>query len=335
MTVHDHSTRSSAEPPLNWPPVSTPDDHTDFAGPTASYPTTTDSGPGYGAAASAHASPAAPPSYNSPAVHGSLPAHAEGGPTSTWTPVNDAGGAPPTWTPPENNGGGGDRPGGGRKNAKLAAAGALVAVAVASAGITAGVMAATGSDSSASAQGGPGGGQFPGGGGMNGGGTMGGGTGASTALHGEYVVSDGNGGYTTQVTQTGTVSAVSSSSMTVKSTDGYSQTYVITTSTTVDNGADQISSVATGHTVRVIATSADSKATATSITDTNLASTQQGTQGGTQQGGTQQGGQAPSGMQGGQQGGLPGGGQMQQGQAPGGTGTGTGTAANSGTATGT
>ncbi|MEV4344233.1 hypothetical protein AB0J83_07130 [Actinoplanes sp. NPDC049596] len=242
MTVHDHSTRSPAEPPRAWPPVAnSPDDHTAFAGPTATYPT---------------------------------------------TPATDAEG---TWTPPENNGNGG-----GRKNAKLAVAGALVAVAVASAGITAGVMAATGGDSSSSAQGGPGGGQFPGRGAMSGGG----GAGPSAALHGEYVVSDGNGGYTTQLTQTGTVSAVSSSSITVKSTDGYSQTYVISSSTTVDNGADQISSVATGHTVQVIATSADAKATATSITDTDLAAT------GTQQGGA---GQAP--------GGAPGVGQM-PGQAP-------------------
>ncbi|MET0425463.1 MAG: hypothetical protein ABW046_16380 [Actinoplanes sp.] len=193
-------------------------------------------------------------------------------------------GAPPTWTPPSGDAG---KPGaGGRKNPKVAVAGALVAVAVASAGITAGVMAATGGDStSASAAGPGGGGQGPGMGGR--GGTMGGGGGAAAALHGEYVVSDGNGGYATQLTQTGTVSAVSSSSITVKSTDGFSQTYVITSVTSVDNGQDQIADVVTGHTVRVVATSADSTATATTITDSDLASTTQ------QQSGGQPGGGAP------------------------------------------
>jgi hypothetical protein len=48
-----------------------------------------------------------------------------------------------------------------------------------------------------------------------------------TSLHGEFVVSDGAGGYTTVLTQTGTVTAISSTSITVRSADGYSGTYVI------------------------------------------------------------------------------------------------------------
>jgi len=48
----------------------------------------------------------------------------------------------------------------------------------------------------------------------------------STSLHGEFVVPDG-GGYTTVLTQTGTVTAISPTSITVRSDDGYSQTYVI------------------------------------------------------------------------------------------------------------
>jgi hypothetical protein len=56
----------------------------------------------------------------------------------------------------------------------------------------------------------------------------------------------------------------------------------------VDNGSDQISSVAAGHTVRVVA---DSKASATAITDTNLSGGQnQGAQGGQNQGGPGGGG---------------------------------------------
>jgi hypothetical protein len=49
----------------------------------------------------------------------------------------------------------------------------------------------------------------------------------STSLHGEFVVPDGAGGYTTQLTQTGTVTAISPTSITVRSEDGFSQTYVI------------------------------------------------------------------------------------------------------------
>ena len=48
-----------------------------------------------------------------------------------------------------------------------------------------------------------------------------------TSLHGEFVVRDAAGGYTTVLTQTGTVTANSPTSITVRSDDGYSQTYVI------------------------------------------------------------------------------------------------------------
>jgi hypothetical protein len=48
-----------------------------------------------------------------------------------------------------------------------------------------------------------------------------------TSLHGEFVVRDGMGGYATVLSQTGTVTASSPTSLTVRSDDGYSQTYVI------------------------------------------------------------------------------------------------------------
>lgn len=48
-----------------------------------------------------------------------------------------------------------------------------------------------------------------------------------TSLHGEFVVRDGMGGYTTVLNQTGRVTASSPTSITVLSDDGYSQTYVI------------------------------------------------------------------------------------------------------------
>jgi hypothetical protein len=50
---------------------------------------------------------------------------------------------------------------------------------------------------------------------------------SSTSLHGEFVVPDGSGGYSTVLTQTGTVTAISPTSITVRSADGYSRTYVI------------------------------------------------------------------------------------------------------------
>ena len=46
-------------------------------------------------------------------------------------------------------------------------------------------------------------------------------------LHGEFVVPDGSGDYTTEMTQTGGVTAISPTSITVRSEDGFSQTYVI------------------------------------------------------------------------------------------------------------
>jgi hypothetical protein len=47
------------------------------------------------------------------------------------------------------------------------------------------------------------------------------------SLHGEFVVADGNGGYRTELTQTGVITATSRASITVRSADGFSQTYVI------------------------------------------------------------------------------------------------------------
>ena len=200
-------------------------------------------------------------------------------------------GTPPTWTPPTGSaptGEPGKAP--GKHRAKIAVAGAIVAAAVVGGGITAAVVSS--GDSGSAQSGGPGGGQGTGGFGGPGGAGTGGGGGAAggmmAALHGSYVVSDGNGGYSTELTQTGTVSAVSAGSITVKSADGYSKAYVINGSTSVDNGADAIGDVAAGHTVRVVATSAGNTATATTITDTNIATTTQ--QGGGQGGPAQQNG---------------------------------------------
>ena len=111
----------------------------------------------------------------------------------------------------------------------LAAVGIAVVIAAAGGGI---VYAAT--HSSGSSGHGPGGG--PGGPGMS----WGGGHNSAgpdgmdptgTSLHGQFVISDGNGGYTTEITQTGTVTAVSDPSITAESADDFSQTYTISGTT--------------------------------------------------------------------------------------------------------
>jgi hypothetical protein len=49
----------------------------------------------------------------------------------------------------------------------------------------------------------------------------------SASLHGEFVVADGTGGFTTLISQTGRVTTISPTSVTARSDDGYTQTYVI------------------------------------------------------------------------------------------------------------
>jgi hypothetical protein len=82
----------------------------------------------------------------------------------------------------------------------------------------------------------------------------------STSLHGEFVVADGAGGYRTELTQTGTVTAISPTSITVLSEDGYSQSYVIP-NPTGNAGAP----VAVAEPVVVRATRNGETATVTSI----------------------------------------------------------------------
>jgi hypothetical protein len=144
---------------------------------------------------------------------------------------------------------------------KKITAGAVAAVIVAGGG--AAVWAASSSastDTATGMNGGPGG--------MTGG--PGGGMGAlGSALHGEYVSSDGNGGYVTKIMQTGEVTALSATSLTAKSDDGFSKTYTIT--------SDQATGLASGDTVTVVATESGDTATATSVTDGESGAQGQGT----------------------------------------------------------
>ncbi len=96
------------------------------------------------------------------------------------------------------------------------------------------------------------------------------GAGVAGALHGQFVVPRSGGGYQTEDTQRGSVTAVSTSSITVKSADGFTKTYQVTSSTVVDARRDGIGSVKNGHQVSVLATVSGGQATATNIQDLSL-----------------------------------------------------------------
>lgn len=81
-----------------------------------------------------------------------------------------------------------------------------------------------------------------------GGGPLGGG------IHGEFVVPDQDGtGYRTVLTQSGEVTAVTATSITVRSEDDYTHTYVVSEDTSVNAGRDGIGDVEVGHDVRLLA----------------------------------------------------------------------------------
>lgn len=151
---------------------------------------------------------------------------------------------------------------------------AAIAVVIVAGGTAAVIAATNNASSTTTGNGGPGGGAGFGQGGPGFGRDGIGGPGLQNALHGDFVASNGNGGYTTERLQNGTVSAVSATDITVKSTDGYTQTYVIGSNTTVDRGQDTIGKVATGNTVTVIATLSGQTATASTIEDSSIDSRQ-------------------------------------------------------------
>jgi hypothetical protein len=86
---------------------------------------------------------------------------------------------------------------------------------------------------------------------------------AAGALHSEYVVSDGNGGFTTKLSQTGTVDEVTLTNVVVRSSDGYTQIYAFPSAASTSNR-----SVAVNDTVTVEATRTGATVTLDSIGDT-------------------------------------------------------------------
>jgi hypothetical protein len=87
------------------------------------------------------------------------------------------------------------------------------------------------------------------------------------ALHGEYVVKKADGTYQTVDSQNGAVTAVSSTSITVKSDDGFSKSYTVDAATIVNAARDGIASVKVGDVVSLDATVAGSTATAVDVRD--------------------------------------------------------------------
>ncbi|RSN59294.1 hypothetical protein DMH01_25350 [Amycolatopsis sp. WAC 04182] len=79
------------------------------------------------------------------------------------------------------------------------------------------------------------------------------------ALHGDFVVSDGKGGYSTERMQTGEITEISATSVSLTSKDGYKQVY------TIDASTKKTGDPKTGETVTVNAKVTGDTATVLSI----------------------------------------------------------------------
>lgn len=108
---------------------------------------------------------------------------------------------------------------------------------------------------------------MPGPGGLGGfGSLLGPGVGLGGALHGQVVVKTGDGSFQTFAGQRGTVTAVSATSISVKSEDGYEATYTVDKDTVVI-GADKVTDLANNANVGVVAKVAGDSSSATRIID--------------------------------------------------------------------
>jgi hypothetical protein len=86
-------------------------------------------------------------------------------------------------------------------------------------------------------------------------------------IHGQVTQQKRGGGYQTLDIQRGTVTDVSSSSISVQSADGFTAKYAVTSATEVNAQAAGIGAVKRGDTVEVVATVSNGMATAASIVD--------------------------------------------------------------------
>jgi hypothetical protein len=88
-----------------------------------------------------------------------------------------------------------------------------------------------------------------------------------SVLHGEFVVPGSDGTFQTVHVQRGNVTAVSATSITVKSEDGFTKSYTVNPETLVNAARDGISTVAVNDVVQVHATGTGASPTAASIVD--------------------------------------------------------------------
>ena len=89
-------------------------------------------------------------------------------------------------------------------------------------------------------------------------------------MHGQFVVARPGGGYQTVDMQRGSVTAVTGSSITVRSSDGFVKTYQVPAAAQLNAQRNGIGSVRKGNQVMVVATVSGSTATATHILDFSL-----------------------------------------------------------------
>lgn len=88
-----------------------------------------------------------------------------------------------------------------------------------------------------------------------------------SSIHGQFVVPKSGGGYQTMDQQRGDVTAVSSTSISVRSENGFTKTYAVTATTVVTSTRDGIGDVKKGDQVSVMAVEENGSATAVHILD--------------------------------------------------------------------
>ena len=88
-------------------------------------------------------------------------------------------------------------------------------------------------------------------------------------LHGTFVVPK-QGGYLTMTMQRGTATAVTKTTLTVRSADGWTKSYTVPAGALVNAARDGLSSIKKGHEVVVLATGTGARLTATRVLDVSL-----------------------------------------------------------------
>ena len=97
-------------------------------------------------------------------------------------------------------------------------------------------------------------------------------------LHGEFVMAKPGGGQQTVLIQRGAVQSVSSTDITLRSSDGFRGSYAVPADAMVNAGRDGIASIKDGEQVVVVATGSTQNAKAVHVFDLSLMKSQHGKQ---------------------------------------------------------